>query len=277
MISGLTFDYAHARVAARLAQRPDERLWTQLRSSRSVPALLEAVRASSAASTVSGIPLAGDADAIELAFRQQLRTRIVEVAGWSPSPWRAPLLYTRHLIDLPALLHLLADEPPPRWTAADPALSPYALATPAQRRAALADGPLGPLVAAAERSAEARGPVEPIARGLRRLRAGGTLHRLLAAWETEWRRLWPPLDDEGRLLLDGVVEHVRSHLLRFAALPVDDAVGARQALGARLATAIRRSASQPAALFAYLALFAVDLERLRGEFMLRARPVGSPA
>ena len=64
MISGLTFDYAHARVAARLAQRPDERLWTQLRSSRSVPALLEAVRASSAASTVSGVPVAGDADAM---------------------------------------------------------------------------------------------------------------------------------------------------------------------------------------------------------------------
>ncbi len=277
MISGLTFDYAHARVAARLAQRPDERLWTQLRSSRSVPALLEAVRASSAASTVSGVPLTGDADAIELAFRQQLRTRIVEVAGWSPAAWRAPLLYTRHLIDLPALLHLLDNEPPPRWIAADPALSPYALATPAQRRAALADGPLGPLVAAAERSAEGRGPVEPIARALRRLRAGGTLHRLLAAWETEWRRLWPALDDEGRLLLDGVVEHVRSHLLRFAALPVDDAASARQALGARLATAVRRSASQPAALFAYLALFAVDLERLRGEFMLRARPVGSPA
>ena len=60
MISELTFDYAHARVAARLAQRPDERLWTQLRSSRSVPALLEAVRASSAASTVSGVPPTGD-------------------------------------------------------------------------------------------------------------------------------------------------------------------------------------------------------------------------
>lgn len=277
MISGLSFDYAHARVAARLAQRPDERLWTQLRSSRSVPALLEAVRASSAASTVSGVPPTGDADAIELSFRQQLRTRIVEVAGWSPSPWRPSLLYTRHLIDLPALLHLLADEPPPRWTTADPALSPYALATPAQRRAALADGPLGPLVAAAERSTEARRPVEPIARALRRLRAGGTLHRLLAAWEAEWRRLWPPLDSEGRLLLDSVVEHVRSHLLRFPALAVDDALGARQALGVRLATAVHRSASQPAALFAYLALFAVDLERLRGEFMLRARPVGGTA
>jgi hypothetical protein len=277
MISGLTFDYAHARVAARLAQRPDERLWTQLRSSRSVPALLESVRASSAASTVSGVPPAGDADAIELAFRQQLRTRIVEVAGWSPSPWRPSLLYTRHLVDLPALLHLLADEPPPRWIAADPALAPYALATLAQRRAALADGPLGPLVAAAERSADARRPAEPIARALRRLRAGGTLHRLLAAWEAEWRGLWPGIDEEHRAVLDGVVELIRSHLLRFASLPVDEATGARQALGARLATAVRRSASQPAALFAYLTLFAVDLERLRGEFVLRARPVGGAA
>jgi hypothetical protein len=277
MISGLTFDYAHARVAARLAQRPDDRLWAQLRSSRSVPALLEAVRASSAASTVSGVPVAGDADAIELAFRQQLRTRIVEVAGWSPSPWRPSVLHARHLVDLPAVLHLLADESPPRWTATDPVLSPYALATPAQRRAALADGPLAPLVAAAEKSSEARRPVEPIARALRRLHAGGTLHRLLAAWEAEWRRLWPPVDDEQRSALGGLAELVRAHLLRFPSVPVDEATGARQALGARLATAVRRSACQPAALFAYLALFAVDLERLRGEFLLRARPVGGSA
>jgi hypothetical protein len=277
MISGLTFDYAHARVAARLAQRPDERLWTQLRSSRSVPALLEAVRASSAASTVSGVPVGGDADAIELSFRQQLRTRIVEVAGWSPSPWRPSVLYARHLVDLPAVLQLLTDEPPPRWTAADPVLSPYAHATPAQRRAALAEGPLGPLVAEVERGKEARRPIEPIARALRRLRAGGTLHRLLAAWEAEWRRLWPPLDDEEWAALDGLAELVRAHLLRFPSVPVDEATGARQALGARLATAVRRSACQPAALFAYLALFAVDLERLRGEFLLRARPVGGNA
>ena len=277
MISGLTFDYAHARVAARLAQRPDERLWAQLRSSRSVPALLEAVRASSAASTVSGVPVAGDADAIELAFRQQMRTRIVEVAGWSPSTWRPAVLHARHLVDLPAVLHLLADEPPPRWTAADPVLSPYALPTPAQRRAALADGPLAALVAAAEQSTEARHPVEPIARAMRRLRAGGTLHRLLAAWEAEWRRLWPPLDDEQRSALGGLAELVRAHLLRFPSVPVDEATGARQALGTRLATAVRRSACQPAALFAYLALFAVDLERLRGEFLLRARPVGGSA
>jgi hypothetical protein len=274
MISGLTLDYAHARVAARLAQRPDDRLWSQLRSARSVAALLEAVRASSAASTVSGVAQAGDADAIELAFRQQLRTRIAEVASWSPAPWWPALLYTRHLIDLPALLHLLADEPPPRWVAADPALAPYAFASLAQRRAALAEGPLRPLASAVDAGAEPRRPPEPLARALRRLRAGGTLHRLLAAWEAEWRGRWPPVDEEQRERLDAVVDLLRTHLLRFASVPIDDAAGARQALGARLATAIRRSATQPAALFAYIALFAVDLERLRGEFVLRARPLG---
>ena len=120
--------------AARLSQRPDDRLWTQLRSSRSVSALLEVVRASNAASLVSGIPAAGSADDVELAFRQQLRTRIAEVAAWSPSEWRPALLYTRHLVDLPALQHLLSDEPPPRWIAVDPALA--ALARP-ERIAAL--------------------------------------------------------------------------------------------------------------------------------------------
>lgn len=277
MISGLTFDYAHARVAARLAQRPDERLWGQLRSARSVAALLEAMRASSAASAVSGVALVGDADAIELAFRQQLRTRIVEVAGWSPSPWRPALLYTRHLIDLPALLHLLGDEAPPRWAGADPALAPYAVDGLARRRIAIAEGPLGPLAAAIDDGPASRHTPEPLARALRRLRTGGTLHRLLAAWEAQWRRLWPRVDDEARERLDAVVDLVRVHLLRFPSVPLDDAAGARQSLGARLATAVRRSATQPAALFAYLALFAVDLERLRGEFMLRARPVGSLA
>ena len=53
-------------------------------------------------------------EAVDAEAIQSHHSRIVEVAGWAPSPWRSSLLYTRHLIDLPALLHLLADEPPPR-------------------------------------------------------------------------------------------------------------------------------------------------------------------
>ena len=71
--------------------------------------------------------------------------------------------------------------------------------------------------------------------------------------------------------MDHVAKLLRTHLLRFGSLPVSDALTARLFLAARLVAHIRRAALQPSALFAYLALFALDLERLRGEFVLRAR------
>ncbi len=276
MISGLSLEYTQARIAARLAQRPDERLWQHVRSARSVPALLEIVRSSVAAATVSGIPVTGDGDAIELAFRQQWRTRVDEVAGWSPEPWRGAVGYTRFLCDLPALVHLLSDERPPRWVSVDPELARFALATLAERRIALAAGPLAPVAAAvraAENAAE-RLHDEPLVRTLRRLRRGATLHPALAAWEGEWRARWPVESQEFLEGVERVVQLLHAHVLRFGALSTTDAAASRQALAARMAAHVRRAAVQPAALFAYLALFALDLERLRGEFVLRARTSG---
>jgi hypothetical protein len=273
MISGLSLEYTQARIGARLAQRPDERLWQQVRSARSVPALLETVRASMAAPTVSGIPVTGDGDAIELAFRQQWRTRVDEVASWSPEQWRDAVAYTRFLGDLPALVHLLSDEGAPRWLSVDPELARYALTTPADRRTALATGPLAS-VAAAVRASEMDAPAhrdEPLVRTLKRLRAGHGLHTALAAWEREWRTRWPEASSELIAGMDHVAKLLRTHLLRFGSLPVSDALTTRQSLAARLVAHIRRAALQPSALFAYLALFALDLERLRGEFVLRAR------
>ncbi|HSQ10001.1 MAG TPA: hypothetical protein VLN25_05225 [Burkholderiaceae bacterium] len=275
MISGLTLEYAYARVAARIAQRPDERLWLQLRSARTVPALLEAVRASAAASTVSGIPLTGDAEVIEHAFRQQLRTRIDEVASWSPEAWQPAVHYTRHLVDLPAIAHLLTDEPPPRWMGVDPALSTYVHAGRTDRRAALLAGPLAPITRAIEEETPARAATEPLARALRRVRAGPPIHRAIAAWESEWRARWPRAASDLASALDDVVHAARRHVLSFATLIPDDTAAARQSLAARLIALLHRAAAQPAALFAYLALFALDVERLRGEFVVRAR-LGTP-
>ena len=264
MISGLPLDYSYARVAGRLAQRPDERLWLQLRSARSVPSVLEAVRASAAASTVSGIAVTGDADAIELAFRQQFRTRVEEVAAWSPDPWRPAILYTRHLIDLPALLHLLRDEAPPRWITVDPVLAGYAHASRATRRNALATGPLRAIVlalddAAEESTARTSAPRAP------------ALHRALSNWEAQWRALWTSADDDAIAQLDDLTHLLRRHLIHFGLLAVDDTFAARQGLATRLLALLHRATAQPAALFAYLALFAIDLERLRSEFLVRAR------
>ena len=271
MISGLTLDYAYARVAARIAQRPDERLWLQLRSARTVPALLEAVRASAAASTVSGIPLTGDAETIEHAFRQQLRTRIDEVASWSPVAWQPAVHYIRHLVDLPAIAHLLRDEAPPRWMAVDPVLSTYVHASRTERRASLLASPLAPIILAIEDELPARAATEPLARALRRVRAGPPLHRAITAWEREWRSRWPRVAGDLASALDDVAQAARRHVLAFATLVPDDTAAARQSIAARLIALLHRAAAQPAALFAYLALFALDIERLRGEFVVRAR------
>jgi len=277
MISGLSLEYALARVAARLAQRPDERLWQQVHSARTVAGLLETVRASIAAPTVSGIPVTGDGDAIEHAFRQQWRTRVDEVAAWSPEQWQDAVGYMRFLSDLPALVHLLSDERPPRWLAIDPELARYALATAAERRNALASGPLAPVAAAVRASdvdtAERRD--ERLARSLKRLRGVHRLHVALAAWEREWRKRWPRASSEVIAALDHLAQILRTHVLRFDALSLADASSARLSLAAHLAALVHRAALQPSALFAYLALFALDLERLQGEFVLRARATAS--
>lgn len=159
MIAGLPIEYAHARASARLAQRPDDRLWTQLHSARTVGAALEAVRGSAAAAYVSGITWPAPLADLELAFRQQWRTRVDEVARWAPDAWRAALRWTAYLVDLPALAHLLGEEPVPPWIGADPVLAPYALEQ----------------------------------RGDRLARAGA-----LRAWDSEWRARWPECDGEAR-------------------------------------------------------------------------------
>jgi hypothetical protein len=256
-----------------MSQRPDERLWQQLRAARSVPALLEAVRASRAASTVSGVSLVVDADAIELAFRQQMRTRIDEVARWSPDPWQSAIGYTRQLVDLPAAMRLLSDETPPRWMAADPVLAGYVHARASVRRDELRKGPLSEIVAGVESSDVLPSATAAETSTVRVQPRVTAMHRALAAWERAWRKRWPRIPAEAARVLEDLIGVLRRHLLKFGSIPRADTAVERLALANRLATLLRRASLQPTALFAYLALFALDLERLRAEFMHRARPV----
>lgn len=255
MIDGLPLDYAHGRLAARLAQRPDDRVWSQTRSARTVAALLEAVRASPAAAAVSGIEARAGADDIDRGFRQQLRHRIAEVAGWAPQEWRAAVSWTRHLVDLPALAQLLGDEPPAAWMLSDPVLAALARAPLSERRALLANGEL----AAIARALAAETPGSPV-----------TLHAAVNAWRDEWHRRWPRGCAEERTELLALEREVERHLLRFAKVPIDQTVEARGALAGRALRHLHHHASRPVELFAYLIVAAADLERLRGEFALRA-------
>ncbi|MGB2818795.1 MAG: hypothetical protein WBC37_16405 [Burkholderiaceae bacterium] len=260
MTGGVSIEYAHARVSARLGQRPDERLWQQLRARRRVGALLDAVRSSPAAPYVSGIDPRATPEGIELAFRQQFRLRVDEAAQWAPDAWVAAVRWTKPLIDLPALVHLASDPALPAWLRVDPETAPYALPTLAERHAALAAGPLSPIAAAlSEADPDTARPHTP-----------KRLHRALDAWERHWRSLWPATSADEHANLDALARLLVRHEQDFGSLAVDEAANARLVLAARLSSLMRRAAAQPAALFAWLALLALDLERLRAEFLARA-------
>lgn len=260
MIADAPLEYAWARLSARLASRPDERLWRQLRSARSLQSALDVVRGSPAAPYVAGIAMGGTIDSTELAFRQHLRARIREAADWAPGLWRAAVLWTEALPDLPALQRLLSDERPPIWLRADPQLAGYVAPERAARRALIAQGPLGGLVAAAE----------VVALQKAKPRAAVGLHPLLQTWSQQWQRRWPECSGDQQVALQSLLRSVRTHLQVFAHLPVELASAARASLAERVQRLLHSAPAQPVALFAYLLLIALDIERLRGEFTLRA-------
>lgn len=276
MIDGLTLDYAATRAAARLAWRPDERLWQRLHAARGLRAFLDAARAAPVGNYLSGIAAPAGAGDIDAAFRAQWRARVAELAGWSPAGWRAALRWCAHLIDVPAVAALWGGERA-HWMQTDPVLARYAGApgTPAPTRpalhAALIDGPLAPLGRALFLLEAAP------ARGGRRAGAEQLLPAALRAWTQHWRALWPAGDAAQRAALEALARDALAHRARFALLPAADTQAARDAFAARALARMRSDPAQPVALFAWLLVLALDLERLRAEALLNALDAVLPA
>jgi hypothetical protein len=260
MIGGLPIEYAQARLQARYGQRGDEPLWVQIRSARSFGAVLETLRASPLRRWVTAIPVDADADEVELRLRAELRGAIAEVASWMPDEWHPALLWTAHLVDLPAVARLASGEPSLPWMKRDAVLQQYAEADADLRRAALRNGPLAAVVRAIEGQAA----------------EGATRHPAAAeavartTWLDEWRRRWPDRTGEDALALEALARLFNRHLPRFAELGAEEAWALRLDLETQVATRFRRHALTPVAAFAYLALVALDLERLRGHLVVRA-------
>jgi len=276
MIAGLPLEYAATRTAARLAQRPSDAQWRHWHAARGLSVLLDAVRGSNAAPAASGVGAGAGADAIELAFRVQLRTRIAECAGWAPDEWRAAVLWTQRLVDLPLVAYLAAGGKAPGWTEEDSALaedlvtreaapSPGASRNPLplMRARAVLPSPASAGEGTGVRAASASTPSSAAIGEVH-------LHRTLLDWLTHWRTLWPPLGADDRAALEALVATISRHLLRFGAAAPEDAAALRAELQTRLLAGARQHAARPVALFAALALHALDLERLRAEFLLRA-------
>lgn len=258
MSGGPPIEYAQARLQARYGERADERLWNQLHGARSFGALLETVRGSTLHRWVAAIGPDADVDEVELGLRAVFRAHVAEVARWLPDAWRGAVLWTVHLLDLPAIVQLARGETPPPWLARDPALQAYAEPDADARRAALRAGPLGAIVRALERERAETAPGAPAA-----VVARGT-------WVEAWRGRWPKPAGGDAAALAGMARLVEAHLVALLDRPADEAWASRRALAARFGARFRRYALRPPAAFAYLAVVALDLERLRAELVGRA-------
>lgn len=242
----VAFAYVQARVQACLGRRPGPDTWRHLKAIGEFTPFLERARTTELRPWVAHLSSATPAQEIERSLRQQLRGVIETVASWMPSPWQPSVRWTGVLMDLPAIYALVKGDPMQEWMRSEATLEPYLDRDPAVRKEVLRSGPLGPYLTNWE-----SGPA------------------LRDAWLAAWRALWPERGTRGAASLEELVGIFVMHLARFSELLPSDTWEARQALGGRLGRLFRRALLEPAAAFAYLALVALDVERLRGELVSR--------
>jgi hypothetical protein len=242
----LRFAYTQARVQARCGALPTEADWRRISGTRGLGAWLEEARAGPLKDWVKGFSAASDVHDIEAGVRNLLLTEIDAVAGFVPERWRAAVRWTRWLPLLGALEHLRTAGELPRW---------------ARRTAPVAellDDAGMPVPRLVERA------------GIAPLLSTDVAEAVGALWLDAWRRCWPVTTGAVRADLEALAGRLAEHLGEFRRSSPGGAWTLRQQLRERLRFHFHGLGLSPAMPFAYLALVALDLERLRRALLDRA-------
>jgi hypothetical protein len=250
-----SIEYAQARLSARYGQRPDELAWRRIEHVRSFAGVLDVARTSALRVYMAGIGPTSTAHEIEALLRGQWRGLVADVARWMPEAWQAAVMWCAVAADLSVVVHLARGGATLPWMQNDLVFRDLCEGEAAGSGTAPIGGPLAPLAAAWS---------EP-----------GRIGNL---WRDEWRRRMPARHTDAPLLVDLFAHVMNLHLGAFRDPSVRDGWPLRQTLQARLVLLFRRAMLDPAAAFLFLALAALDLERLRGELLRRAAfPALTPA
>ena len=242
-------DYALSRLQARFGERPDESLWQRLEGAREPAAALELAQSCGLRRWVTGITAHADSHKLEHALRARWRECVTEIATWMPHRWQPALLWTRELVDLPALVYLAHGGVPLGWMSEDPVLQIYARTDSTTRQARLRQDHLawmGPSSEALDRTDLQATP--------------GPSH-ISQAWLDEWRRRWPRWIDTTSL--ENLASVFNNAMKERAAV-------VRPELLRRLRVLFRSSMLDAAHVFIYIAFAALDIERLRAGLMKHA-------
>lgn len=248
-----SLEYAQARLSARYGDRPDEVAWRRIEHVREFPALLDAARTSTLRSWTAGISTVSTPHQIDTQLRGHWRALVADVADWMPAKWQSATLWCAVVVDLPVVQHLARGGAALPWMNDDAVLRDFCERESAGFGAAPAEGILAPLAA-----------------------VWSNPDRIGSMWRAEWQRRIPSRCTDDTTLLDELARTLERHLAAFHDGAVRDGWPLRRALQARLVLLFRRAILDPAAVFIFLALIALDLERLRGELLRRAAFVGLP-
>jgi hypothetical protein len=245
MIDVAGLEYAQARLCARNGERPSEADWQHFEVVRELRGALDAARATRLRHWTTGIAPQDSAHQIEATLRRQWRGLVAEVTGWMPVEWHSAVAWCGALAELPVLQYLARGGVPLTWMRDDPVYRHLCTGERAGRPPA--SGPLAPLVAAW---------AEP--------------ERFPAVWRAEWILRLPRATLSAAPQLQRLVAVLEHHFDIFAESAPSEGWALRRALQLRLASLFRRAVLDPAAAFVFLALSALDVERLRGELVRRA-------
>lgn len=241
-----SLEYAHARIWARWGMRPDEVAWRRIETTRELAPVLELARAGALARWLQGVSAEAGLHATESALRRRWRECVQALARWMPAEWRPSIDWCARLADLSAVQHWARESVRAAWLEQDEHL-----------RA---------LDAAAGEASERAPDADPAWRDLLR-RARGDPSSVLASWLQTWRRRLPP---HGRAAIEReLLPLLVCHVQAFSAPQAADGWGQRRALYARLVALLRRHPVEPLSAFVFLALQALEVERLRGEIVGR--------
>lgn len=244
-----SLEYAHARIGARWGARPDAAAWRRIEITRDLPAMLDLARRGALARWLHGVAADSSLHAIEAALRRRWRGAVTELADWMAPDWHDAIAWCTRLADLAAVQHWARGDADAAWLADDETLRS--------------------LDAAAAKASPARASALDIAWRTLLRDAHGEPAALASQWLAAWRALLP--DGPGRRTIEQtLVPLLHRHAQDFAAPQSIDGWGQRRALQARLVALWRRHPVEPVAVFAYLALQAIEFERLRAEVIGRA-------
>ncbi len=184
---------------------------------------------------------------IERTLRDDWRAEVADVSRWVPESWVPAVAFTAWLPWLDAIDWLIREEPVLEWMRDDPVLSRFAIDDLAMRRTAIDESPFA--FAA----------------------PGGTATTIEARWFAHWTTLLPRPDADEATGLQALGDLAASafRTTRNRRAEPGGQRDARARLVTRASHLVHRHAEQPAAVFGYLLLVALDLQRLRDGLLRR--------